>query len=197
LERGGDDIDPSTAPLPVFESSQASQVLARDRAQVCANALSQPALRFTPRRFDDRASAGKPDVTAASRGGFDHQSVVLVGDDAGSWRGDVIKENDGPGVLPGRSHVDFGAAYILGLGPFQWQGFDGEITVPEHGARGAPDGQVDAIHRDPTPPGQHRLCVFVGFHDAFSLPQGGVWFMVFQDLAKRSASKGTRRRSMK
>jgi hypothetical protein len=70
LERGGEDVDPATAALPVLESGQASQVLARDRAEVGVDALSKPALRLASRRFADRASAGKPDVTAAGRGGF-------------------------------------------------------------------------------------------------------------------------------
>ena len=91
-ERGGKDVDPDTAALPVLESGEASQVLARDRAAISADTWSQPALSCAPGRFGQRLAAGKPDVTAAGRGGFDQKSVVLLDDGTGFWRGDVTYE---------------------------------------------------------------------------------------------------------
>jgi len=139
-------VHPDTGALAVLEAGQPPEVLARDGSQIRTEAGSEIALGSVPLVFIQREAAAQPDVTAAGRGGVDEKGAVLAGYSGCRGAGHVIEEHERPSIAAGRADVDVGVADVVRPGPGQGERGERPISVPQHGAIRAPDGEVGSVN---------------------------------------------------
>ena len=173
----GQDVDPASGPLPVFESGQSSEVLSGDRSWIGAELACQPSLGFFAGRFIEISIAKEPDVASTCRRSLNDHGAVTPRDSKGGIDRDVVKEDKGPAVASGRPDVDLCVLDVLRPCPGKGQRIEGEIVVPDHRPGGASGGQIRPFDSGTSPPSDHRLGVLGRFHDpCLSLP-GPAWFI--------------------